>query len=215
MRNRITLATVVLTALTTAADTDQPSLGDLKGKYGSEVSRICAEHSRGLKKLLNVYGISIGKAIETLKQEGDPDNVLLAIMERKRFDAKRTVPVTEDEKLPQVIKTCQSSYRDAVCEAGKERDANLAALTEQFIAALDRLMKALTVAEKLDLALNVKDEIRRSKLVLKNVQVLLLGKEVRRWRSLPVSQTSLRLALCGLGSRDRSHAVLLRWDPRQ
>jgi len=65
----------------------------------------------------------------------------------------------------------QASYLKAVKKVDAEKAQAIAVLTPNYVAALERLMKTLTVEEKLDLALNVKEEIKRVEFVVADSQV--------------------------------------------
>jgi len=168
---------MVLASAGYAAD---PTLDGLKQTYEAEVQKIRDEHEENLSKLLDTYGTSLDRAIGILKKEGDPDRILSAISEQRRFDEERTVPREPESKLPDVLQITQSSYNDALKKANVEKGQKFVALTERYIEALDRLMRSLAAQDKLDLSLNAKAEKKRVESVLSEVgvQVERLGASV-------------------------------------
>jgi len=147
----------------------EPTLDSLKQTYEAEVQKIQKSHGQKLKGLLDAYGMSLDKAIEILRKEGDPDPVLTANAEKMRFEEGRTVPNLPADDLPKTLQAVQAKYHEAVRAAQVERGRRLTGLTKRYIAALDRLMRNLTNEDRLDLAVNVKAEKERVEVVLGGV----------------------------------------------
>lgn len=168
------LSLVILVGATAVRGAEH-TLDSLKQTYEVEVQKIEAVHDAKLKGLLGTYGRSLDKAVEILKKKGDPDAVLLAVTERKRFGGERTVPATANTKLPQLLQDVQNTYVDAVKKATVEKAKRFLDLTEKYDATLQKLMGALTAQEKLDLALNVKAERKRVAFVSADVEGKLKG----------------------------------------
>jgi len=180
MRLSLVLTTLLLAANPCPADAAEPSLESLKQTYETEVQKIRDEHEVRLKGLLDAYGRSLDKAIEILKREGDPDRILEAHSEKRRFEEEQDVPTKPDAELPAVLQMIQSDYNDALKKANVDKGQKFVALTKRYIEALDRLMRSLAAQDKLDLSLNVKAEKKRVEFVLAEVgvQVERLGASV-------------------------------------
>ena len=165
---------VLLTILTVSAaplPAAETTPDSLKRAYETEIQKIEDAHDAKLSKLLDTYGRSLDKAVGMLKKKGDPDAVLQAIAEKQRFEQERTVPAEPNTELPRLMQDVQASYLKAVRKVDAEKAKAIADLTPNYIAALKRLMKSLTAREELDLALNVKEEIKRVEFVLADMQV--------------------------------------------
>jgi len=141
-------------------------LDDLKQTYRTEAQRIRDEHEANLTALLDAYGRSLDSAIAVLRRRGDPDPVLVATAEKTRFKKQRTVPNPPAADLPRLLKQVQANHHEAVKKAELEKSRRFALRTEQYIAALGKLMAQYTAQDKLDLALNVKQERKRVAFVL-------------------------------------------------
>jgi len=148
----------------------EQTLDSLKQTYEAEVQRIRDTHEESLKGLLDAYGKSLDTAIDILKREGDPDKILQAHSEKRRFEEERTVPKDANAKLPAVLKEVQSGYNDALKRANVEKGEGFVDLTKRYSEALDRLMRSLAAQDKLDLSLNVKAEKKRVEFVLADVK---------------------------------------------
>jgi hypothetical protein len=148
----------------------EPTLDSLKQTYETEVRKIRDAHDAKLEKLLNTYGRSLDKAIEILKREGDPDKVIEAITEKRRFDQGQSVPNSPDADMPQMLQDIQRNYNDILKQANMEKGKKFVALTLRYVEALDQLMKTLTMDGELDLALNVKQVKKRVEFVLADVE---------------------------------------------
>lgn len=180
LRVTLSLVMVVTATVITAAER---SLDSLKQTYETEVQKIENVHEVQLSKLLDTYGRSLDKAVGMLKKNGDPDAVLQALAEKKRFENDRAVPTEADSKLPRLLQDVQASYLKAVGKIDAEKAQAMADLTPNYIAALERLMKALTAQEKLDLALNVKAEKERVEFILADIKTRLRKQAAARPRS--------------------------------
>ena len=168
----------------------EQTLDSLKETYETEVQKIGDAHEVKLKGLLDAYGRSLDKAIELLREEGDPDPVLVASAERIRFQQERTVPKPTADDLPKMLQDIQSKYHDTVKAAEVEKGRSFVGLTEKYVTALDRLMRQRTNENKLDLALNVKAEKERVELVLADVDSKLEAVEERVRQQMEAAKRS-------------------------
>jgi hypothetical protein len=169
MKRPILLAILIVAALPLQAA--EPTLDSLKQAYETEVQKIADAHDSNLSRLLDTYERSVGRAVQMLKKKGDPDTVLRALTEKRRFEQERTVPAEPNAELPRLMQDVQAFYLKAVGKADAEMSKAIADFVPKYIAALERLMKALTAQEKLDLALNVKEEKQRVEFMLADMQV--------------------------------------------
>jgi len=85
-------AIAVLLAVSVAGVLGKPTLEGLKGTYDAQVQEIQERYRAERKGLLEEYGQSLERTIKALKEEGDPERVLLAMEEKRRFEEARTVP---------------------------------------------------------------------------------------------------------------------------
>jgi hypothetical protein len=177
MKTAALIAALIVTAVSLQAA--ETGLAKLKETYARETQKLDAQFEASATKVLAAYGKALDGAVESLKKEGDPDAVLQALVEKKRFGSERTVPAEPNAKLPQLMQDVQASYLKAVGKVAAEKAHAIADLTPNYIAALERLMKALTAQEKLDLALNVKTEKERAEFVLAGVVSMLETSERR------------------------------------
>jgi len=143
----------------------EAKLDPLRQTYEAEIDRIRDDHERNMERLLETYGTALDNAIAALRRAGDPDPVLLAVAEKRRFRSDKRVPKQpRNSKLPGIVRELQSGYHGATRDAEIEMKKKRAALTDRYVAALDRLMRHYTNEDKLDLAMNVKDEKKRVEL---------------------------------------------------
>ena len=141
---------------------DEPTLDSLKRDYEQGVQKIEADHAASLTNLLNAYEVEVSKAIEVLKKQGDPKPVVAGTAELIRFQRDKTVPSRSAEDLPKALQSVQSRYNDAVRNAELQKGTKFVALTRQYAAALDGLMRRFTAGNKLDAAMAVQAEKERA-----------------------------------------------------
>ncbi|MEI6562997.1 MAG: LamG domain-containing protein [bacterium] len=113
--------------------------------------------------LLEQYGKGLDRILLDLKKKGDLDNVLILQGEKKRFDAENKVPAPKDAK---------SSFRpatEAYCQG-------MVTLLEQYVKALDRLIKKEVAADRIEEAKAIKAEKDRASIMLADIQTDLLVK---------------------------------------
>ena len=169
-RHTAVLLAAIVAGQPRAAQPAETTLDSLKQTYEVEVQKIRDEHDTKLRELLDAYGRSLDKAVEILKKKGDPDSVLQAIAETRRFEQESTVPAEASSKLPNLLQDVRTGYHDAAKKAEVAKAKRFIDLTERYDATLEKLMGALTAQEKLDLALNVKAERKRVAFVCADVE---------------------------------------------
>ncbi len=112
------------------------------------------------------------KALETLKTrakgQGDFKTTKAALAEIERFQkAKCLPPAPEEGEIPE-IKAFQATYVKQYSRLEADLTANLGALTVKYQQDLDRLLKELTKAEKMDEAVAVDAELAKAQAAVKD-----------------------------------------------
>jgi hypothetical protein len=169
-KTALTFAAALLVAVSGFC-ADPPKLVSLKQTYEVEIGKVDDAHGAKLERLHATYARALDKALAVLKKKGDPDAVLQALTEKRRFEEEKTVPAEANGALPPLLQDVRASYRRAVGKVDAETAQAVARTTSSYIAALDRLMKSLTARGKLDLALNVKEEKERVDFILADMPV--------------------------------------------
>ena len=169
-RDVCVILAVLLAGPFSLAPAAEPTLDSLRQTYEAQVQKIRDARDTKLSRLLDTYARSLDRGIAMLKSKGDPDSVLHALTEKRRFEQERTVPAEPNGTLPRLMQDVQTSYLKAVGKVDAEKAKAIANLIPGYVAALERLMKTLTADEKLDLALNVKAEKERVEFVLADVE---------------------------------------------
>ena len=111
------------------------------------------------------------KSLETLKanaqSRGDFKTTQAAKTEIERFQKAKTLPpVTDENEIPE-IQALQAAYVRHFTKLETEQTANLGALTVKYEQVLDRLLKELTKADKLDEAAAVAAEQSKAQTAVK------------------------------------------------
>ena len=111
------------------------------------------------------------KSLETLKThaqgQGDLKTTKAAVAEIARFIQAKSLPATLDENEIPEIKAFQATYEKQYSLLEKDMTAKLGDLTVKYEQALDRLMKNLTKAGKLDEATEVEAEQTKAQAAIK------------------------------------------------
>ena len=163
---KTTVLLMVLIATAVSMHGAETGLEALKQTYALETQKLDEQWQASSAKVLDAYGRALDAAIAALKREGDPDRVLAAIAEKKRFGSERTLPDASADHLPVLVLSARGECDELLEKTDAARDARVAELTARYMAVLDRLMKKLTTQEKLDLAINVKEEKQRVEFIL-------------------------------------------------
>lgn len=155
MKTRMIIFLAMIAGVVSAAEM---TLEDLMIDYGGAIVKIQAEREDTVKSLNVSYANVLGRAVEALKKQGDPDPVRLGMAEIARFNAEKTVPSIPATNLPPAIQDVQYRYGVAldiatVCEGRKMLD-----VTKQYVSSLDKMMRQYTASGNLDAAMRVKEE---------------------------------------------------------
>jgi len=164
------LVALVITVAMPAGLRGEPSLDSRRRAHETKVSSLRTEHALKAEELLKVYGQALEKLIVSLQKAGDPDPVISAMEEKRRFERERTVPDSETADLPEAVTRLRASYRRAVAENEAAERRRIAAVNADYLAILNRLMQKLTAEGKLALALNVKQEKRRIEFIVADAE---------------------------------------------
>ena len=116
------------------------------------------------QEFLNQYGFSLNTVMETLKNKGDLDGVLLVKQEMERFTQQKTVPVPKNDK--DLMYPVSKAYYDALVKLLERYINTLDAFTKQEVAA-DHIEEAIKGREKKEKALALLSEVK-SKLPASN-----------------------------------------------
>jgi len=170
-RKLLILLAVTMVGQHFAARAAEHTVESLRQTYEGGIDGIRDDHKRNMERLLETYGTALDNAIEALRKEGDPDPVLLAVAERRRFESDGRVPEkSKSSRLPSSVRKLQSGYHCATGDAAIEMEKKCAALTGRYVAALERLMRHYTNEDKLDLAKNAKTEKERTERILAEIE---------------------------------------------
>ena len=111
------------------------------------------------------------KSLETLKanaqSQGDLRKTKAAMAEISRFQKAKSLPATQDDKEIPEIKTFQLGYVKQYTKLELEMTARLCDWTTKYEQGLDRLLKDLTKAGKIDEATMVQEEQEKAQTKLK------------------------------------------------
>lgn len=172
------LLLLILTACVYVAPAAEPTLESLTQIYKKQVQAIEDQHMEALGRISAQYGADLNRAIEILKKEGDPDQALAGIAEKKRFEVELQGPSSVGEKLPTIIQKCQEKYRNAAKTASVAKGKQFVALTDRYVRALDSLMRKLTADGKFQQAVKVKEEKAKVGFALADVETKLKAIDV-------------------------------------
>lgn len=183
------LLLLILTACVYVAPAAEPTLESLTQIYKKQVQAIEDQHMEALGRISAQYGADLNRAIEILKKEGDPDQALAGIAEKKRFEVELQGPSSVGEKLPTIIQKCQEKYRNAARTASVAKGKQFVALTDRYVRALDSLMRKLTADGKFQQAVKVKEEKAKVGFALADVETKLKAIDVgtNKATMMPVS----------------------------
>ena len=120
-----------LLLMATSVIAAEPTLDSLKQTYEAEVQKIRDDHDTNLRKLLDAYGASLDKAVESLKEKGDPDRLMRSLASQEELDLslnakaekERAEFILADVEV-QVAKLAKS-FRGEGWQAGQEMTVDL------------------------------------------------------------------------------------------
>jgi formylglycine-generating enzyme required for sulfatase activity len=138
------------------------------------------------------------KSLEALKslaqKQGNFKTAKAAIAEIDRFQKAKTLPPAPDESEIPEIKTFQAAYVKQFSKLETEMTASLGAMTAKYGQALDRLLKELTQAGKMDEAAAVEAELAKAQSAVKDFAEQLAALKGPSATDAPVVAASPKLA---------------------
>ncbi len=135
----------------------------LQKAYEDQLGKIETTYAELLKKTFTDYTNSLNKLEQTLAKKGDLDGVLAVKKEKEMFKFRREIPEDAVVSFPVELKTLQENVKNQpiVLEADKKKE--IAKITSDYIAGLEKIKEALTKNMKIDEAVAVKTEIEKVK----------------------------------------------------
>jgi hypothetical protein len=174
-RDRIRMLLVGCLLVASAATAAPQGLDSLKPIYVERVKALEKVHEAKAKKLGEAYGAGLDRALETLKQQGEPRQAVAAINEIKRFDEEQTVPQVVVDSLPEAVVKVQARHIESRKLAESDRAKRLMKLAGSYSRALDRLMRKQTAAGELEQALRTKSEVDRIEFVVADLDAAMIA----------------------------------------
>lgn len=132
------------------------TLESLKTAYGNERLVIATTSEQHKQDALKKYGKALDGLLTALKQKGDLKTYLVVEAEKKRYDAKQTVPNAKD--VAPVLTDTVRAYQKEIRDAGTELNRQTASLLEKYLSALDGLIVTLMKVDKIEDAKTVQAE---------------------------------------------------------
>ena len=136
-----------------------PTLADYRSTYEREQGKIRTNNASVLTADAD-YLKTLDALHADFKKQGDFDNIMAVIAERKRFEATRLVPDTPGN-LPAAIRKAQADYRAVLAHLETERDRQSAKLSASYVKALKELIKVYLAEDKMAEADVVNREMKR------------------------------------------------------
>lgn len=113
-------------------------------------------HEAAVAELDSKYAAALERSLNTATTDGKLDEALILRDERKRVQARQPLPASDEDTLPESLKTLRATYRKAVADLEAAKSEKARPLWETFESALAALQNELTQAQRLDDALVVK-----------------------------------------------------------
>ncbi len=132
----------------------------LKNKYTDAVARIETERRTDTTSATAAYGKSLDTALQVLKAKGDLDGFLEVQNEKKRFATEPVVLQSGATKRQPLLEAAIRDYHEAIRRAESQRVDRLNALSQQYIARLESLMRSLVQRDKIAEAQEVAAEMK-------------------------------------------------------
>lgn len=132
----------------------------LKNKYTDAVARIETERRTATTAATAAYGKSLDTALQILKAKGDLDGFLEVQNEKKRFATEPVVLQSGATKRHPLLDAAIRGYHEAIRRAETQRVDRLNALSQQYIARLESLMRSLMQRDRIAEAQEVAAEMK-------------------------------------------------------
>jgi len=158
------LAAVLLIAAFGSSRADDASrVAALRAVYAKEQGKLSKELATRRKAVMRVYGEKLAVLEKHYQRAGELEFVLAVRSERSRFDGDRTIEVTAGSDLPAALRQLQRDCRETLDAAQLENSRTLIRLTDRYVSHLEGLVKQLTRDNKMEQALNVRQEVEAVK----------------------------------------------------
>jgi hypothetical protein len=144
----------------------EQTLADLESIYLKEAQKIDGAYSNAIQQVLLDYENALDRAWRDAKTAGDLDGVILLKDEKERFKAQHLLPTEMTEGEVNALSKLRLKANQAFTLTAANRKKSLAALARKYILAQQELQRALVKADRLDDALKVKEEIKRTEALL-------------------------------------------------
>ena len=139
-----------------AAEDAPPLLRTYRDTYETELDRIEKDSAETAAALPVNYRSSLGKLEERLQRDADLDGLLVVRKEVDRFKKEENVPEEAFVDAPAALRELQESYRAAQWRVELDKARRAGALTDKYIAALQRMQDDLTRSGQIESAVTVK-----------------------------------------------------------
>ncbi len=134
------------------------TLQTLRGKYSDGIRAIRLEYALAVRAMPKEYGRGLEDAIGVLTAAGDPEPVIAAKAEMRRFRQSGTVPGKLPKNVPPRVQNVWREYRELLEKARDEMRDRLTRETASYVTDLGNRMRTLTLEGDLDEARIVKME---------------------------------------------------------
>ncbi len=129
-----------------------------RARYRAELARIETEHTNRREEALNSYAAALEAIRRQVQAAGELGLVQAVLRETRRFQTDRTLPAPGSEPFESVGRAAEKS-RAALGHAQTERARRIATLADQYVRALDNLMRDMTRQGHIERAVAVRKEM--------------------------------------------------------
>jgi len=164
MNRHLTAGLLLTTAL--AFHAGAATIEDYRRIFEDTSARIEATQTAATNAAMQRYVAGLGSAETRARKAGDLEELMACRTEKKRLSGQRTVPEPDEGEATASIRALRTAYRDALSKAKRERNRKMLELLTNYMKRLEALKKELVVAEKIDRARAVKDELQRAEFML-------------------------------------------------
>lgn len=148
-----------LSAATNHAD----NLAALQATYREALNRIEAEYADKEKNWPAEYTKALKDLQKKMQEAGNFEGWSAIIKEMKRFEADQNIPKETLITAPDELKALQTIYQDVMPKYVLEKSRKVVSLTERYIDSLKKLQKKFTMQNKMEEAMSIDVEIKRTK----------------------------------------------------
>ena len=147
----------------TASAASAQDLKDILSKHQQAYEQELAKNDTGVRKALEAlpeqYLQALKKLEQTFQQAGDLDGLLQTRKEIERFTASKQLPDEASAQPLKALSDIQRKFVERSRDMNLNRNRQVVALADRYLAVLESLKKSLTVQGKIEDALQVNAEI--------------------------------------------------------